>query len=169
MKELTSVILCRRWCAKPVSSARANTEQQAQLVFISACWQAPGEGGINPLSVAQWDCANASHGSAVQTQGQFGNCLCAGHGTRKGTTMQALRAYRAPQETLGPREGCTCICTDNSSSFSWSWSSTASASQWTSLTRRKGLWNCDLLTYGGPRGDALPAPDSPVGGQGLLQ
>lgn len=74
---------------------------------------------------------------AIQTQGQLGNCLCEGHGTRKGTTMQTLRSYRAPQEALRPGEGYTRICTDNSSSSSWSWSSTTSASQWTPLTRGK--------------------------------
>lgn len=142
MKELTSVIviLCHRWCAKPVNSTRANTKQQTQLVFMSACW-VPRESGILSLSIAQWDCANASYGSthipAIQTQGHFGNCLCAGPGTHKGTMMHTLRAYRASQEVLGPGEGCTCICIDNSSGSSRRWSSTVSASQWTLLTRGK--------------------------------
>lgn len=74
---------------------------------------------------------------AIQTQGQLGNCLCEGHGTRKGTTMQTLRSYRAPQEALRPGEGYTRICTDNSSSSSWSWSSTTSASQWTPPHKRQ--------------------------------
>lgn len=103
MKEVSSVILCHRWCAQPVNSTRANTEQQTQLIFMSACW-VPGEGGILSLSIAQRDCANGSHGCthtpAIKTQGQFGNCLCAGHGTHKGTieslqsTSGSLRARR---------------------------------------------------------------------------
>lgn len=47
MKELTSVILCHRRYAKPVSSAKANTEQQAQLVFRSA--RPRGRWNIAPL------------------------------------------------------------------------------------------------------------------------
>lgn len=98
-----------------------------------------GRWTIAPLhcTVGLCKCQPWLYPHSCQTQGQFGNCLCAGHGTCKGTTMQTLRAYRAPKEALGPGEGCTCICTNNSSSSPWSWSSTASASQWTSITRGK--------------------------------
>lgn len=150
MKELTSVIICHRWRARPVSSARANTEQQAQLVFMSPCWQAPREGGILPLSIAQWDCANASHGSThtpARLRISLVTAYVQGMGDAKGPRWKYWELTE-PQEALGPGEGCTCICTIHPVPPGADPPQPQLPNEPPLQEARKGLWNCDLLAHG---------------------
>lgn len=101
---------------------RAVRSQLGALSVVYPCAGTLGRCDIAPDS--RWDCASASHGSAsslaINTQGQYGNCLRAGN-----RAPRSLRACRAPQEASEEGEGCACGCTESSC---WSAPPRASAS-----------------------------------------